>query len=70
MSSENTILASIKISTFTAAMFIASPAFAGNFEAGEKIFNADCASCHVGAQASKIGEHNLEKDAIAKVPGQ
>lgn len=42
----------------------AAPAFAGNFESGETIFNGNCAACHAGGQNVIAGEKTLEKDAL------
>jgi len=44
-----------------------SPALAGNpdqVEAGEKIFNANCAACHAGGQNVIMPEKTLEKEAL------
>merc|ERR1719263_2041430 len=49
-----------------ALMLTASPAFAGDADAGEKIFNANCAACHAGGQNSVVADHTLEKAAIEK----
>jgi cytochrome c6 len=49
-----------------ALMLTASPAFAGDAEAGEKIFNANCAACHAGGQNTVVADHTLEKAAIEK----
>ena len=60
---------SIPVHTNTVAiagtvLFAATPAFAGNAGAGEKIFNANCAACHAGGTV--VPDHTLEKSAIAK----
>ena len=49
-----------------AALLVATPAFAGDADAGEKIFNANCAACHAGGQNSVVPDHTLEKSAIEK----
>jgi len=49
-----------------AALLVATPAFAGDAGAGEKIFNANCAACHAGGQNSVVPDHTLEKAAIEK----
>jgi len=43
---------------------LAAPAFAGDFTAGESIFNANCAVCHVGGQNVIMPEKTLEKEAL------
>ena len=43
------------------------PAFAApDVEAGEIIFNANCAACHAGGQNVIMPEKTLEKEAIEK----
>jgi cytochrome c6 len=37
-----------KLAAAGAALLVATPAFAGDGAAGEKIFNANCAACHAG----------------------
>eukprot|EP00293_Proteomonas_sulcata_P004427 CAMPEP_0184326538 /NCGR_PEP_ID=MMETSP1049-20130417/142618_1 /TAXON_ID=77928 /ORGANISM="Proteomonas sulcata, Strain CCMP704" /LENGTH=173 /DNA_ID=CAMNT_0026648741 /DNA_START=377 /DNA_END=899 /DNA_ORIENTATION=- len=49
-----------------AALLAAAPAFAGDADAGEKVFNANCAACHAGGQNSVVPDHTLEKSAIEK----
>mmetsp|Transcript_3841 Transcript_3841/g.2558 ORF Transcript_3841/g.2558 Transcript_3841/m.2558 type:complete len:148 (-) Transcript_3841:184-627(-) len=49
-----------------AAILAATPAFAGDADAGEKVFNANCAACHAGGQNSVVPDHTLEKAAIEK----
>lgn len=56
-----------KVAAAGAALLIATPAFAGDADAGEKIFNANCAACHAGGQNSVVPDHTLEKAAIEKV---
>ena len=56
-----------KVAAASAALLVASPAFAGDFDAGEKVFNANCAACHAGGQNSVVADHTLEKAAIEKV---
>lgn len=56
-----------KVAIAGAALLIATPAFAGDAGAGEKIFNANCAACHAGGQNSVVPDHTLEKAAIEKV---
>ena len=55
-----------KVAIAGAALLIATPAFAGDGDAGEKIFNANCAACHAGGQNSVVPDHTLEKAAIEK----
>jgi len=55
-----------KVAIASAALLIATPAFAGDGDAGEKIFNANCAACHAGGQNSVVPDHTLEKAAIEK----
>eukprot|EP00277_Geminigera_cryophila_P044686 CAMPEP_0173076940 /NCGR_PEP_ID=MMETSP1102-20130122/12817_1 /TAXON_ID=49646 /ORGANISM="Geminigera sp., Strain Caron Lab Isolate" /LENGTH=151 /DNA_ID=CAMNT_0013947107 /DNA_START=26 /DNA_END=483 /DNA_ORIENTATION=+ len=43
-----------KVAIAGAALLIATPAFAGDGDAGEKIFNANCAACHAGGQNSVV----------------
>jgi cytochrome c6 len=50
-----------------ASLLIAAPAFAGDADAGEKVFNANCAACHAGGKNSVVPDHTLEKAAIEKV---
>jgi cytochrome c6 len=50
-----------------ASLLVATPAFAGDADAGEKIFNANCAACHAGGKNSVVPDHTLEKAAIEKV---
>lgn len=57
----------VKAAAASAALLIAVPAFAGDAEAGEKIFSANCAACHAGGQNSVVPDHTLEKAAIEKV---
>mmetsp|Transcript_10832 Transcript_10832/g.14158 ORF Transcript_10832/g.14158 Transcript_10832/m.14158 type:complete len:133 (+) Transcript_10832:303-701(+) len=47
-----------------AAFVIATPAFAGDFGAGEQVFNANCAACHAGGQNVIMPEKTLEKEAL------
>ena len=42
----------------------ASPALAGDYAAGEQIFNANCAACHAGGQNVIMPEKTLEKEAL------
>ena len=56
-----------KVAAAGAALLVATPAFAGDAGAGEKIFNANCAACHAGGQNSVVPDHTLEKAAIEKV---
>jgi cytochrome c6 len=55
-----------KVAAAGAALLVATPAFAGDAGAGEKIFNANCAACHAGGQNSVVPDHTLEKSAIEK----
>mmetsp|Transcript_14369 Transcript_14369/g.33455 ORF Transcript_14369/g.33455 Transcript_14369/m.33455 type:complete len:132 (-) Transcript_14369:259-654(-) len=41
-----------------------SPAYAGNPDQGEKIFNQNCAACHAGGQNVIMPEKTLEKEAL------
>jgi len=41
-----------------------SPVLAGDRLAGEKIFNANCATCHAAGQNVIIPKKTLEKDAL------
>ena len=56
-----------KVAAASAALLVAGPAFAGDFDEGEKVFNANCAACHAGGQNSVVADHTLEKAAIEKV---
>jgi cytochrome c6 len=56
-----------KVAAVSAALLVAAPAFAGDFDEGEKVFNANCAACHAGGQNSVVADHTLEKAAIEKV---
>jgi len=47
-----------------AFFLIASPAFAGDAEAGQQIFNANCASCHAGGKNIIMREKTLKKEAL------
>ena len=40
------------------------PAFAGNVDNGESVFNANCAACHAGGQNVIMPEKTLEKEAL------
>jgi cytochrome c6 len=42
------------------------PALAAEISNGAKIFNANCASCHIGGGNILIGEKNLQKEALEK----
>mmetsp|Transcript_16732 Transcript_16732/g.13598 ORF Transcript_16732/g.13598 Transcript_16732/m.13598 type:complete len:95 (-) Transcript_16732:111-395(-) len=42
------------------------PALAADVEAGETIFNANCAACHAGGQNVIMPEKTLEKEALDK----
>mmetsp|Transcript_142692 Transcript_142692/g.248871 ORF Transcript_142692/g.248871 Transcript_142692/m.248871 type:complete len:142 (-) Transcript_142692:49-474(-) len=55
-----------KVAAAGAAIIAAGPAFAGDVDAGEKVFNANCAACHAGGQNSVVPDHTLEKAAIEK----
>mmetsp|Transcript_354 Transcript_354/g.219 ORF Transcript_354/g.219 Transcript_354/m.219 type:complete len:131 (-) Transcript_354:171-563(-) len=44
----------------------AMPALAADVEAGETIFNANCAACHAGGQNVIMPEKTLEKEALDK----
>jgi cytochrome c6 len=49
----------------TAAMIASvSPAYGGDVDAGEQIFNANCAACHAGGQNVIIPDKTLEKEAL------
>ncbi|WP_017315086.1 cytochrome c6 PetJ [Mastigocladopsis repens] len=41
-------------------------AFAGEISNGGKIFNANCASCHIGGGNILIDEKTLKKEALSK----
>lgn len=41
-----------------------SPAMAGDYAAGEKVFNANCIVCHAGGQNVIVPEKTLEKEAL------
>jgi cytochrome c6 len=41
-----------------------SPAQAAEISNGAKIFNANCASCHIGGGNILIAEKNLQKEAL------
>ena len=43
-----------------------TPAFAGDVDAGEQIFNANCGACHAGGQNVIMPEKTLEKEALDK----
>ena len=48
-----------------AAFTIASaPALAADVDAGETVFNANCAACHAGGQNVIMPEKTLEKEAL------
>jgi len=49
-----------------AALLIATPAFAADRDAGEKIFTANCAACHAGGRNSVVAERTLQKAALEK----
>merc|ERR1719287_382868 len=42
----------------------AALAFAGDVDAGEQVFNANCAACHAGGQNVIMPEKTLEKEAL------
>ena len=53
--------------TLVGALLISAiPVFAGDADAGEKVFNANCASCHAGGKNAVVADHTLEKSAIEK----
>jgi cytochrome c6 len=56
----------IKAVTTGAVLIVSNPAFAGDFIAGEKNFNANCAACHAHGQNIVVTDHTLEKTAIEK----
>ncbi|CAB9498001.1 Cytochrome c6 [Seminavis robusta] len=41
-----------------------TPAFAADVDAGETVFNANCAACHAGGQNVIMPEKTLEKEAL------
>jgi cytochrome c6 len=41
-----------------------SPAIAADVDAGEQVFNANCAACHAGGQNVIMPEKTLEKEAL------
>ena len=47
-----------------AAVIASSPAFAADVDAGEQIFNANCAACHAGGQNVIMPDKTLEKEAL------
>jgi cytochrome c6 len=55
-----------KASILGAVLFTTVPAFAGDAAAGEKVFNANCAACHVGGGNTIVADHTLSKSAIEK----
>jgi cytochrome c6 len=44
---------------------LSSTVLATNIEAGEQIFNANCAACHAGGNNAIITEKTLKKDVLA-----
>eukprot|EP00548_Thalassiothrix_antarctica_P013406 CAMPEP_0194172700 /NCGR_PEP_ID=MMETSP0154-20130528/7147_1 /TAXON_ID=1049557 /ORGANISM="Thalassiothrix antarctica, Strain L6-D1" /LENGTH=135 /DNA_ID=CAMNT_0038885487 /DNA_START=147 /DNA_END=554 /DNA_ORIENTATION=- len=55
---EGVVVASIGFAIAT------QPAMAGDIDAGETVFNANCAACHVGGQNLIRPEKTLEKEAL------
>ena len=49
-----------------ALMLGASPAFAGDADAGGLIFSANCAACHAGGNNVIQAEKTLKKDALVE----
>lgn len=47
-----------------AAVVATSPVFAADVDAGEQVFNANCAACHAGGQNVIMPEKTLEKEAL------
>lgn len=43
-----------------------SPALAAETSTGAKIFDANCASCHIGGGNILISQKNLKKEALSK----
>jgi len=43
-----------------------SPAYAAETSEGAKIFNANCASCHIGGGNILIAEKTLRKEALSR----
>lgn len=43
-----------------------SPALAGEISIGAKIFEANCASCHIGGGNILISQKTLKKEALSK----
>jgi len=48
------------------SLLLSSPSLAQDTNAGEKIFNANCAACHAGGKNAIVSDHTLEKEAIEK----
>jgi cytochrome c6 len=62
MSLPNTATTSAVAMLLSVAM--STTAFAADIDAGEKIFNANCAACHAHGQNAVLKERTLEKEAI------
>ena len=56
----------IKFAVVGGSILLSSPSLAQDIDAGEKIFNANCASCHAGGKNAIVSDHTLEKEAIEK----
>ena len=61
-----TKLLSIFLVFLAAAMFTATPAWAGDATSGAKIFSANCAACHAGGRNVINGAKTLQKEALDK----
>lgn len=47
-----------------AVSFFGSPAFAGDISEGAKVFNANCAACHLGGGNLVVAAKTLKQDAL------
>jgi cytochrome c6 len=46
--------------------FLSSPAFAGNITSGAKVFDTNCAACHLRGGNVVNAQKTLKQDALAK----
>ena len=56
----------MKFAIVGGSLLLSSPSLAQDTNAGEKIFNANCAACHAGGKNAIVSDHTLEKEAIEK----
>jgi cytochrome c6 len=61
-----TLLATLVVSIVLGATLFGSPAFAADAAAGAKVFNANCAACHMGGGNAVNAAKTLKKEALTQ----